>query len=224
MGTYVISIGGSAIVPGKININFLKKLKKTVKKISRNNKIILVCGGGYPSRKYMDAARALGASESLAALAGIRTTKLNATLVALATYGGIEMPDSLKEVGKLLKKHNIIVCGALGFQPNMTSDGDAADIARYMKAKMFINLTDVSGLYDKNPKKYKSAKFIPKISFNEFSKITSKIKYKPGQHFVLDQAGSKIIKKHRIKTVILKGLDNLERVILGKKFKGTTIN
>ncbi len=224
MKTYVISIGGSAIVPDKINVIFLKKLRKTVNKISKKNKVVLVCGGGKPARDYIKAAKALGISDSLACLAGIRTTKLNATLVSLAVHGNISMPDTLKEVKKVLRKRNIAVVGALGFQPNMTSDGDAADIARYLKAKMFINVTDVSGLYDKNPKEFKNAKFIPEISFNNFWKIASKIKFKAGQHFVLDQSGAKIIKKHRIKTVIIKGLDNLEKVILNKSFKGTIIS
>jgi uridylate kinase len=89
---------------------------------------------------------------------------------------------------------------------------------------MFINLTDVDGLFDKNPKVYKDATFIPFISFDDFWGIASKIKFKAGQHFVLDQAGAKIMRQYNIKTVIVKGLANLEAVILGKKFKGTTID
>ncbi len=223
MKTYVISVGGSAIVPDKIDINFLKKLRKTVDKLNKKVKLVIVCGGGKTAREYIKAAKDLGISDSLACLVGIRTTKLNATLVSLAIHGNIDMPDSIDEVKEDLKKKNVVVVGALGFQPNMTSDGDAAQIAAAVKAEMFINLTDVSGLYTKNPKQYRDAKFIPQISFDDFWTIASKIKFKAGQHFVLDQAGAKEIRKHKIKTIILKGLDNLERAILGKKFKGTTI-
>lgn len=223
MKTYVVSVGGSAIVPDKIDVDFLKKLRKTVDRLKKKVKLVIVCGGGRTAREYIKAAKELGISDSLACLAGIRTTKLNATLVSLAIHGNISMPDSLDEVKKEIKNKNVVVVGALGFQPNMTSDGDAAQIAAALNAEMFINLTDVLGLYTKNPKKYKDAKFIPQISFEDFWKIASKIKFKAGQHFVLDQAGAKEIKKHKIKTVILKGLDNLENLILGKKFKGTTI-
>lgn len=224
MKTIVISVGGSAIVPDKIDVNFLKNLRKTVDKLKKNNKLVIVCGGGKTARDYIKAAKELGTTDSLACLAGIRATKLNATLVSLAIHGNVEMPDLLSEVKIQLSKQNVVVVGALGFQPNMTSDGDAAQIAEYLHAEMFINLTDVDGLFDKNPKVYDSAKFIPQISFEDFWDIASKIQFTAGQHFVLDQAGAEIIKKAKIKTVIVKGLTNLENVILGKKFKGTVIS
>ncbi|MBN2420751.1 UMP kinase [Candidatus Woesearchaeota archaeon] len=224
MKTFVISVGGSAIVPDKIDVSFLKNLRKTVDKLKKNKKLVIVCGGGKTARDYIKAAKELGTSDSLACLAGIMTTKLNATLVSLAVHGNIDMPDSLDDVKKELELKNVVVVGALGFQPNMTSDGDAAQIAEYLKAEMFINLTDVDGLFDKNPKIYDNAEFIPRISFEDFWEIASKIGFKAGQHFVLDQAGAEIIKKARMKTVIVKGLANLENVILGKKFKGTVIS
>ena len=224
MKTYVISVGGSAIVPDKIDINFLKQLKSTIAKISKNNKIVIVCGGGRVAREYISAAKQFGVSDSLSCLAGIQSTKLNAALVSLIVHGNPFIPNSLKEVKNVLSKRNVAVIGALGYQPNMTSDGDAAQAANYLNAEMFINVTDVDGLFDKNPKEHKDAKFIPKISFNDFWKIASKIKFKAGQHFVLDQSGAKVIKQNRIKTVIVKGMNNLEAVILGKKFKGTVIN
>ncbi|HME86815.1 MAG TPA: UMP kinase [Candidatus Nanoarchaeia archaeon] len=224
MKTVVISVGGSAIVPDKIDITFLKNLKQSVAKLSKNNKLVIVCGGGKVARDYIAATKPFHVPDSLACLAGIRTTKLNATLVSLVLRGNTDMPDSMPELKHELKKRNVVIVGALGFQPNMTSDGDAAQIAHAVNADMFINLTDVDGLFDKNPKTHKDAKFIPEISFETFWGIASKIKFKAGQHFVLDQAGAKIIKQHKIKTIILKGLKNLENSILGRSFKGTIIS
>ena len=77
------------------------------------------------------------------------------------------IPDSFIALNKMIKKNRIIVCGALGYTPDMTSDGTAADIARWWKADIFINMTNVKGLYNKNPKEYKDAKFIPEISFED---------------------------------------------------------
>lgn len=223
MKTFVISVGGSAIVPDEIDVKFLKELRSTVGKLSKNNKIVLVTGGGKTARRYISVLKDDGVSDALACLVGISTTKLNASLVSLFLHRSKFVPDSISEIKQELKRNNIVVCGALGYQPNMTSDGDAAQIAAALKAEMFINLTDVDGLFDKNPKEYRTAKFIPKISHDDFWKIASKIKFKAGQHFVLDQSGAKIIKKHRIKTIILKGLNNLESAVLGKNFKGTVI-
>ena len=54
MKKVVISVGGSAINPGKIDIRFLKELKRVVLNFSRRNKVILVCGGGYLAREYIN--------------------------------------------------------------------------------------------------------------------------------------------------------------------------
>ena len=49
----VISLGGSLIVPDEIDYDFLKKFKKTLLKIEKGNKIIIVTGGGSVARKYI---------------------------------------------------------------------------------------------------------------------------------------------------------------------------
>ena len=97
-------------------------------------------------------------------------------------------------------------------------------LANYLKSD-FINLTNVKGLYDKNPKKFRTAKFIPEISHKDFLKIAKKIEFKPGQHFVLDQKAAKIIKKYKIKTYILgQDLKQLDNVLKNKHFVGTLID
>ncbi|MEM3091617.1 MAG: hypothetical protein QXD05_00595, partial [Candidatus Pacearchaeota archaeon] len=81
------------------------------------------------------------------------------------------------------------------------------------------------GLHDKNPIKYKDAKLIKKISWEKFSKMAHSIKFKPGQHFILDQMASNVIKKYKIKTYIIgKDLKQLQRILYNKSFKGTIIS
>ena len=217
----VISVGGSLIIPNKIDLEFLKRLKKLVKKFSRD-KIIIVTGGGALARQYISAIK--DKNEKIKSLMGIKATKMNAMLVSNFLDANILVPKTINEVGNLLKKKNLVVCGALGYHPNMTSDGTAADVARYVKADYLINMTNVKGLYSADPKKVKNAKFISEISFKEFMNKVNKIKFKAGQHFVLDQSAAKIINKYKIKTVILKGIDNLEKALKDKKFSGTTIS
>ena len=109
-------------------------------------------------------------------------------------------------------------------QKDMTSDGNAAEIAEMIKADYLINMTNVKGLYDKNPKTNKSAKFIPEISFKDFMTRINKIKFKAGQHFVLDQSAAKIISRSKIKTCIVNNdLKNLNKLLNEKKFVGTVI-
>ena len=65
-----------------------------------------------------------------------------------------------------------------------------------------------------------------RIGFDNFYEIAKKIKFKAGQHFVLDFVAAKVIRKAKIKTVILNGrkIKNLENCLKGKRFIGTVIN
>ncbi|MBS3151534.1 UMP kinase [Candidatus Woesearchaeota archaeon] len=216
----VISLGGSLINPGKINYNFLKEFKNTIKKFS-GYKIVIVTGGGKIAREYIGALK--DKSEKVRSLIGIKATKLNAMLVSNFLDNEVVVPDSLEEVGRILKRKNLVVCGSLGYRQDMTSDGTAADVARHLKADLLINMTNVKGLYDKDPRKFKNAKFISEISFGDFLRMANKVNYKPGQHFVLDQIAARIIRRYKIKTAILKDVNELEKCLKRNKFSGTVI-
>ena len=41
-------------------------------------------------------------------------------------------------------------------KPNSTTDGNGAEIANSIGANLFINMTNIKGLYDKDPIKYKN--------------------------------------------------------------------
>ena len=117
---------------------------------------------------------------------------------------------------------DVIFCGALEYNPDQTSDSTTAEVAKKFKAK-FVNLTDVNGLYTKNPKEFKDAKFIKKITWKDFDNMASKLKFVPGQHFVLDQSASKIILEKKIPTYIIKDIKQLDNFLKEKKFIGTSI-
>lgn len=224
--TIVLSLGGSLIVPEKMNAPFLIKFVKTLRKNCRNYKFVVVCGGGTIARKYMSALKAEGKPKKEIAEAGIRATRTNAQFV-MQLFTKKEANDSLplnmKQAKDALRKNNVVICGALRFEPNSTSDSTAAKLAHHLKTS-FINMTNVKGLFDKDPKKYKSAKFIPKISQADFKKMISKIKFQHGQHFVLDQRATRIIARHKIPTQIIgPDLANFNKLLNNKSFIGTVI-
>ncbi len=220
----VISLGGSQIIPDGINYSYLNDFKKIILKNLKNYKIVIVCGGGKLAREYIQAVRKQGEGIYLQSLAGINATRANARF--LSYFFGHDLrwgiPQKMRTVKKYLRKRGFVICGALEYKPNQTSDSTASFIAWKLRSE-FVNLTDVFGLYTKNPKEYKDAKFISQISWKDFDDKVKKLKFKPGQHFVLDQGASKIIRRKKIKTYILKNPKDLDNLLNSKSFRGTTI-
>ena len=222
----VISLGGSLIVPsGMMDIVFLEKFKNTLRKHYRNWKFVVVCGGGSIARKYIEVLRKEGKSAYEQSKAGIRATRMNSLF--LVQFFGKEandtLPRNMEEVKNNLAKNRVVFCGALRFDSKSTSDGTAAKLAHLLNAD-FINMTNVKGLYTANPLTDKKAKFIPYQTWKQFESRALKIKFHAGQHFVLDQNASVMIRKNRIKTYIIgKDLRNLDKILNGGKFVGTMI-
>ncbi|MCR4327531.1 MAG: hypothetical protein NUV46_03040 [Nanoarchaeota archaeon] len=224
MKTVVVSLGGSQIIPSEVNYPYIKEFKQVILKNSKNYNFVIVCGGGSLARKYICAIEKEKGSFYYQSLVGISATRANARF--LSYFFGFDpkwgIPHNMRTLKKYLRKRGIVICGGLEYKPNQTSDSTSADIAHKLGSE-FVNLTDVNGLYTKNPKEFKDAKFIPEISWEGFHRRASEIKFKPGQHFVLDQNASKIIMEKKIKTYIMKNPKDLNNLLKGKKFKGTTI-
>jgi len=220
---WVISLGGSRIVPEEVDEKFLKEFDNLIKKY-RSHKFVIVAGGGSVARKYISALQKLGKTTKKQSLLGIVVTRLNALLMTkvLGKRANEVIPQNMKQVKNLLRKNQVVFCGALRYKEKNTSDGTAADLAAYLKCS-FINLTNVRGLYTANPKTHKNARFIKKISWKNFYGIANKIKYKAGQHFVLDQSAAKIILNKKIPTYIVGSLKDIEGIMAGKGFKGTFV-
>lgn len=222
--TIVLSLGGSQIIPEDINYSYIKEFKKTILKHKEKYNFVIVCGGGSLARKYINAIKKEKETKYHQSLAGISATRANARFMSY--FFGFEptrgVPHTIKTVKKYIKKDGLVFCGALEYKENQTSDSVAAILAKKFSSK-FVNLTNVKGLYDKDPKKFKNAKFIPKISWENFDLIIKKIKFKPGQHFVLDQGASTIIKENKIPTYIIKDIKELNNLLNEKKFIGTQI-
>lgn len=227
MKKWVISLGGSRIAPKKksIDYKFVEEFEDLIKS-HKSHKFVVVTGGGSTARKYINALRKLGAKAKKQSLAGIAVTRFHAGFLA-SLFGKkanepSQLPKNMKKVKNLLSKNQVVFCGALRYKEKNTSDGTAADLAAYLKSP-FINITNVKGMYTSNPKTNKKAKFIKKISWKDFNKRASKIKYKAGQHFVLDQSAAKKIMEEKVPTYIVGSLRDIKNIIEGKPYNGTLI-
>ena len=224
MKTIVISLGGSLILSDK-NPKFLNNFKRTLRKHYKTHKFVIVCGGGSVARKYISMLKKDNKSKKELSLAGIRATRANAETI-MQLFGkesNQKLPITMKSIKSNLKENNVVISGALRYTKDSKSDTTAANLAKFLNTKV-INITNVKGLYTENPLTNKKAKFISKISWTDFESRALKIKHTPGQHFVLDQKASTIIRKNKITTYIIgPNLNSLSNILKGKKFVGTII-
>ncbi|MBW3018925.1 UMP kinase [Candidatus Woesearchaeota archaeon] len=211
----ILSLGGSLINPGKIDTAYLKEFRKFV--LASKEKFIIVCGGGALAREYMSAARTLCPSITDVDWYGIEATWLNANLV----WRLFHLPP--REVFRVPVKSGFQkVLIASGWKPGFSTDYCAVMWAIKNNAKVIYNLTNTDYVYDKDPKKFKSAP-LKTLAWNDYLKLIGT--WKSGLHSPFDPVASAKAKKHGIKVIILNGkkLNNLHRALTGKSFVGTVI-
>jgi uridylate kinase len=221
---FVISLGGSLLVPGEIDINFLRKFKSIIEReIKVGEKFIIIVGGGKTARNYQNAAKSLTkvSNEDLDWL-GIHATRINAHLLLtiFRKYAYYRIIKNPKE--KVKFKEKILI--AAGWKPGFSTDHDAVLLAKTYDSDTIINLTNVDYVYDKDPNKFKDAKPFKEISWKDYLKLIDQ-KWIPGMSAPFDPVASKLAQKFRIKVIIINGrrIKNLKNYLENKKFTGTII-
>lgn len=224
MKTIVFSLGGSLIVPDKINVDFLKSFKNLVLDLVRKDyRAVIVTGGGSICRKYNDSAKELGeASDEDLDRMGIAATKLNAELIRIM-FGDYAHEMVLKNPTKEIETDKRIIV-ASGYKPGNSSDKVAVMLAHKFSADNVINMTNIERVYDSDPKTNRNARALDEVSWDEFLQITGD-EWSPGKNVPFDPVASKLARDNCINVVILRGsnLDNLREYLLGNSFTGTII-
>ncbi len=225
----IMSIGGSLIVPdGGIDTKFLSNLNDFVRDQlakNKNRQFFLVAGGGATARHYINAGREVVkhelSREDLDWL-GIHASRLNAHLVR-TIFQDIAHHYLIKHY-EIIRKVTEPVVVAAGWKPGWSTDYDAVLLCEDYGVKEVINLSNISKVYDKDPKKFKDAKPIDKISWEDFRKIVGD-EWTPGLNAPFDPVASKKAQELGIKVTVLSGHDfeNLEKYFNGEKFVGTVI-
>jgi uridylate kinase len=218
----VLSLGGSLVVPGDIDVVFLKKFAAFIRKNLRRFRFIITVGGGRINSRYNAAARALGArsKESLDWI-GIYTTWLNAQLIRVI-FGNLSEGEIQTNPHKKTKFTKSILVAA-GHKPGASTDTDTVILAKQYGARKVINLSNISHVYTADPRKNKTASKITEISWKNFLKLVG-TKWTPRMNAPFDPVASQFAMKHKM-TVIVAGKDlvNLQKILDGKDFIGTKI-
>lgn len=220
--TIIISLGGSLIVPGEIDIGFLKSFKRSLQKYLKTKRFFLFTGGGKVARNYQKVLLEFGADNSDRDWIGINISRMNAEIVKQMfvknSYSKV-ITDPSKRVNT---RKEIVVAG--GWKPGWSTDYCSVIMAKNSGLKTIINLTNIDYIYDKDPRKFPNAKQIKEISWKDFRKIVGN-KWTPGLSMPFDPRASKIAEILKIKVAIINGkkLDRLENFLNNKPFIGTII-
>lgn len=225
--TIILSIGGSLIVPSNgIDVVFLAQLNQFIRnQVAIGRKFFIVVGGGAISRQYRDAGKSVIGkitNEDLDWL-GIHATRLNAHLIR-TIFQDIANPRIIENYDKKLASwREPIVIGA-GWKPGWSTDYDAVVLANDYKASIVINLSNIDGVYDADPKKNKDAKLIKRATWDYFETLVG-TQWLPGTNAPFDPVAAQFAKKIGLTVIVINGKDfrNLEKVFDGEDFKGTII-
>lgn len=107
------------------------------------------------------------------------------------------------------EKFIVIFSGGTGL-PYFTTDTATALRACELDADLILKATNVNGIYTKDPNRYKDAKFIKKLSYEQSLHQDLKI---------MDQQAFALLKEHRIPIIIFNIFKpgNLKKVLVGKE-------
>lgn len=230
--TFVLSVGGSVFAPNgeknSIDIDYLDKFETFIRKqVALDRRFFIVTGGGYTARQYRDAAK-VAAGQDLTDedldWIGVHATRLNAHMFR-TIFRDLAYPWILKHydvVDKKANKYPVVVCG--GWKPGWSTDYCTTIVASDYRINKVVNLSNIDGVYDSDPKVNKKAKMLKNIDWKEMTGIVG-TEWKPGMNAPFDPIASKLAQKRKMKVVVCNGhdLDNLENILDGKEYIGTTI-
>ena len=175
-------------------------------------KAIFAIGGGRFVRNYLSSMEGFLSDKKKEEVA---IELLRANVKFFSSVMGISPLYTLKDVRK--------ISGVIGgIAPGRSTDANAAEVANMTGARLMVKMTNVDGIYDKDPNKFREARKLDTVNFWHLKKYSSG--GRPGSYGILDAKAMDIICKNRIPTYVINGNppSNLLKVLQGKKI-GTMI-
>lgn len=228
MKTVLIKLSGESL-SGEYGHGFdfpyMRSVCQRIKEIHDEGlNVAIVCGGG----NFMRGRDAKEMNRERADYIGMMATLMNALAlkdvfmslgVSVYNQSGLSisiMDDiNVDKINDAFNERKIIVFGGGTGKPYFSTDTGAAIRAKDIQADMIIKLTNVDGVYDKDPHKYEDAIMYNEVTFDEV------IEKELG---VMDLSAMEICKDNNIEIVVT-NIDNenaLKDIVNGKKI-GTRV-
>ncbi len=206
----------------------LYDVARQVAEISKKTQVVVVVGGGniWRFRDTKDSGIERTASDAMGMLATIMNSvalqsaleKLNAETRVLSAIDIPQLaePYIRRRAIRHLEKGRVIICAGGTGNPYFTTDSAAALRALELDCDVLLKATNVDGIYDKDPKKYPSAKRYEKLTYQQALE----------QHLgVMDQAAFSLCEEQKLPIVVFDFFKNgnLAAAASGKKI-GTLVH
>ena len=219
----VIKLSGSIFGSGTKSKS-IKEYGMMITELNKHIQPIVITGGGNIARHYIDLARGFGSDEASLDLLGIEVSRLNAKLLLHSVGGRVypKVPTNLEEVSIAAVTDEPVILG--GLHPGQSTNATSALVAEKVKAQLFVNATDVNGIYDSDPNINRHAKAFKKITVDKCIEVLGKNSSMAGKYDLMDIVALKIIERSRIPTVILRAsVTNIIKAIKSDTKIGTRI-
>ncbi len=179
----LLKLSGEALMgdsPYGIDVSTISDIAKEVKKVHiLGYQLCIIIGGGNIFRGIKGASE--GIDRSTSDYMGMLATVMNAlsfqsclekinipTRVQSAiTMSQIAEPYIKRKAVRHLEKKRVVIFAAGTGNPFFSTDTAAALRASEMNCSIILKATKVDGIYNKDPVKFKNAKLIKKITYNE---------------------------------------------------------
>lgn len=203
----------------------LEKYAAMLIEVSKYVQPVVIAGGGKIARHYISIARGFGSDEASLDILGIEVSRLNAKLLQAALgdqYAYPAIPEDLEQMSIAATSGKIIVTG--GLHPGQSTNATSALIAEKVKASLFLNATDVDGIYDSDPNKNKKAKLFKEITVKKCLEILGAENSSAGAYDLMDIVALKVIERSQLSTIVLRSDPiNIKNAIDNQIITGTRI-
>jgi len=179
----LLKLSGEALMgksPYGIDVSTISSIAKEVKKVYESGyQICIIIGGGNIFRGIKGASEGIDRSTSdymgmlatvmnaLSFQSCLETINIPTRVQSAITMSQVAEPYIKRKAVRHLEKKRIVIFAAGTGNPFFSTDTAASLRASEMNCSLIIKATKVDGIYDKDPLKFKNAKLIKKINYNE---------------------------------------------------------
>ncbi len=207
---FVLKIGGSLLFDSEqeLDLNQFNQMASIVRQLKlEGHELVIVVGGGVLAKKLVEKGKTLGANRDALDQLGIAATWVCAQLMITALEA-IAYPTPIMTEEQLIELHEtdkILVLG--GLHPGQSTNAVAARAAEIIGARILLNVTDVEGVYEKDPKQSPEAKLISELTLDKLRHIVSSLANEPGAYPLFDKRALEIIGRAGVEIWFVNGKD-----------------